>query len=163
MNEKATDSEFLNWLADRLVHVYGENPDVDFVHTTRSIAAALASPQVAPELTDQQIMAVAYKHDPQFDDYHEGTSMDAVIEIVREAVALSATPAPAPAAPQDDARDAARWRWLMDSEWEMFESYWLNLAGLYGEGPKEFGEFIDAQTPLTLPPSTPAAKPTEEQ
>jgi len=37
------DSHFLTWLADRLVHVYGENPNVDFVHATRRIAAALAS------------------------------------------------------------------------------------------------------------------------
>jgi hypothetical protein len=32
------DKEFLNWLADRLVHVYGENPNVDFVHKLRAIA-----------------------------------------------------------------------------------------------------------------------------
>lgn len=43
-----TDSEFLSWLADRLVHVYGENPNVDFVHATRRIAAALASPPSVP-------------------------------------------------------------------------------------------------------------------
>lgn len=32
------DNEFLNWLADRLVHVYGESPNVDFVHKLRAIA-----------------------------------------------------------------------------------------------------------------------------
>lgn len=32
------DSQFLNWLADRLVHVYGESPNVDFVHKLREIA-----------------------------------------------------------------------------------------------------------------------------
>lgn len=32
------DNEFLNWLADRLVHVYGESPNVDFVHKLREIA-----------------------------------------------------------------------------------------------------------------------------
>lgn len=36
-----TDKEFLNWLADRLVHVYGESPNVDFVHRVRSIADRL--------------------------------------------------------------------------------------------------------------------------
>lgn len=34
-----TDREFLLWLVDRLVHVYGESPSVDFVHRLRSIAA----------------------------------------------------------------------------------------------------------------------------
>lgn len=29
--------EFLNWLADRLVNVYGESPNVDFVIKTRDI------------------------------------------------------------------------------------------------------------------------------
>jgi hypothetical protein len=32
------DNDFLNWLADRLVHVYGESPNVDFVHKLREIA-----------------------------------------------------------------------------------------------------------------------------
>ena len=27
--------QFLLWLVDRIVHVYGENPDVDFVHALR--------------------------------------------------------------------------------------------------------------------------------
>ena len=35
---KSKDSEFLNWLADRLVHVYGESPNVDFVLKLREIA-----------------------------------------------------------------------------------------------------------------------------
>lgn len=26
-----TDSEFLTWIRDRIVHVYGESPNVDFV------------------------------------------------------------------------------------------------------------------------------------
>jgi hypothetical protein len=30
--------EFLNWVADRLVHVYGESPNVDFVLKLRQIA-----------------------------------------------------------------------------------------------------------------------------
>lgn len=32
-----SDKEFLNWLADRLVHVYGESPNIDFVHRLKSI------------------------------------------------------------------------------------------------------------------------------
>ena len=33
-----TDKEFLNWLSDRLIHVYGESPSVDFVHRLNKIA-----------------------------------------------------------------------------------------------------------------------------
>ncbi len=32
------DRKFLNWIADRLVHVHGENPNVDYVHKLRRIA-----------------------------------------------------------------------------------------------------------------------------
>lgn len=32
------DKEFLNWLVDRLVNVYNENPNTDFVHKLRAIA-----------------------------------------------------------------------------------------------------------------------------
>lgn len=35
-----TDSQFLNWVADRLVHVYGESPNTDFVLKLRSMASA---------------------------------------------------------------------------------------------------------------------------
>jgi hypothetical protein len=34
----ARDGEFLSWVADRLVHVYGESPNVDFVLKLRDIA-----------------------------------------------------------------------------------------------------------------------------
>lgn len=33
-----TDKEFLNWLEDRLVHVYNESPNTDFVLKLRQIA-----------------------------------------------------------------------------------------------------------------------------
>lgn len=32
------DKEFLNWLADRLVNVYNESPNVDFVLKLKQIA-----------------------------------------------------------------------------------------------------------------------------
>ena len=35
---KKEDAEFLNWIADRLVSVHGESPNVDFVRRLRSIA-----------------------------------------------------------------------------------------------------------------------------
>lgn len=34
------DRQFLSWLADRLVSVYGESPNVDFVHKLRALAAS---------------------------------------------------------------------------------------------------------------------------
>lgn len=33
-----SDKEFLEWLIDRLVHVYGESPYVDFIHKLNKIA-----------------------------------------------------------------------------------------------------------------------------
>lgn len=39
------DNEFLNWLADRLVHVYGESPNVDFVLKLKAIANNIGSDQ----------------------------------------------------------------------------------------------------------------------
>lgn len=35
-----SDKEFLEWVADRLVHVYGESKNADFVHKLRAVAAA---------------------------------------------------------------------------------------------------------------------------
>jgi hypothetical protein len=35
-----SDREFLEWLIDRLVNVYGESPNVDFIHRLRKIAEA---------------------------------------------------------------------------------------------------------------------------
>jgi hypothetical protein len=39
--QELLDAEFLSWLADRLVNVYGENTLYDFVHRLRSIANRL--------------------------------------------------------------------------------------------------------------------------
>ena len=36
------DHEFVSWMADRMVHVYGESPNVDFVHRARAIAENIA-------------------------------------------------------------------------------------------------------------------------
>lgn len=35
---KQPDRDFLIWIADRLVHVYGESPNVDFVQKLRKLA-----------------------------------------------------------------------------------------------------------------------------
>lgn len=37
----APDAGFLMWMADRIVHVYGESPNVDFVLKLREIADRL--------------------------------------------------------------------------------------------------------------------------
>lgn len=39
--QELLDAEFLRWLVDRLINVYGESPNVDFVHRVRSIADRL--------------------------------------------------------------------------------------------------------------------------
>lgn len=36
-----TDSEFLNWIADRFINVHKESPNVDFVSRLRSLAFKL--------------------------------------------------------------------------------------------------------------------------
>lgn len=41
-------------------------------------------------------------------------------------------------------KDAERYRWLRDSEWEMFEDHWLCERHIYGEGPDELNAAIDA-------------------
>ena len=40
-----TDAEFLNWIADRFVNVYGESENVDFVQRLRKIALAAEAAQ----------------------------------------------------------------------------------------------------------------------
>lgn len=39
--QKAKDADFLRWLADRLVYVYKESPNVDFILKLRTIATNL--------------------------------------------------------------------------------------------------------------------------
>jgi hypothetical protein len=36
--------QFLNWIADRMQHVHGENPNYDYMHRLREIADWLATP-----------------------------------------------------------------------------------------------------------------------
>jgi len=39
------DKEFLNWLADRLVNVYNESENVDFVQKLKAVAEATPEEQ----------------------------------------------------------------------------------------------------------------------
>lgn len=43
-----TDKEFLDWLADRLVYVYDESPNVNFVHKLKNIAKNIDANQCTP-------------------------------------------------------------------------------------------------------------------
>jgi hypothetical protein len=40
MGAQVNTPDFLDWVADRLVNVYGESPNVDFVHSLRDRAKA---------------------------------------------------------------------------------------------------------------------------
>ena len=40
MGAQLNTPDFLEWIADRLVHVHGENPNVDYVLTLRDRAKA---------------------------------------------------------------------------------------------------------------------------
>ena len=51
---RLNDSEFLSWVADRLVHVYRENPNVDFVLHLRRLSKELGTPKKkVANLTEQ--------------------------------------------------------------------------------------------------------------
>lgn len=41
MGAEVNTPDFLDWVADRLVHVYGENPNIDFVLSLRARAKAV--------------------------------------------------------------------------------------------------------------------------
>lgn len=60
-NEPLTDREFLTWLSERLVHVYDESPNVDFVHRLRRIADRQTdtSARVSPEMVRLSAEAMA--------------------------------------------------------------------------------------------------------
>jgi len=45
-SDRAKNSEFLLWIADRLVHVYGENPNVDFVLKLRALSRHSSAPDL---------------------------------------------------------------------------------------------------------------------
>ena len=47
------DKEFLNWIADRLVNVYGENENTDYIRYLRQIANG-----TKPQLADVREQAV---------------------------------------------------------------------------------------------------------
>jgi hypothetical protein len=42
-------------------------------------------------------------------------------------------------------RDAARYRWLRDGEWECFADSWLVNVDVYGQGPDDLDAAIDVE------------------
>lgn len=45
-----TDRDFLMWMHERLVHVHGENPRVDYMNKLRAIIKATDKDQVTPNV-----------------------------------------------------------------------------------------------------------------
>lgn len=65
--KKATDATFLNWIADRLVNVYKESPNVDFVLRLREIATIVEND---PTWTVRNLDKPSYPSDDLGDDGH---------------------------------------------------------------------------------------------
>lgn len=42
-------------------------------------------------------------------------------------------------------KDAERYRWLRNSDWDCFDSRWLSAHDVYGAGPDELDTLIDAK------------------
>lgn len=45
------DAEFLKWMHDRLIHVYGDNGNADFMHKLRSIIDAYDPNKETPNVS----------------------------------------------------------------------------------------------------------------
>ena len=54
------DKDFLNWIADRLVHVYGENEHTDYVTHLRELADKMDSLQYARDAVDTLAKALEF-------------------------------------------------------------------------------------------------------
>jgi len=46
-----TDKQFLIWIHERLEHVHGEKPIVDYMHKLRAIINSIDSDKVTPNLS----------------------------------------------------------------------------------------------------------------
>lgn len=57
-----SDSRFLTWIADRLVHIYSESPNVDFVLKLRSIAKNMdkTNPQPDKAVVSRDVLGQIY-------------------------------------------------------------------------------------------------------
>ena len=59
--KEMTDKEFLSWLADRIVYVYKESPNTDFVLRLWKIADSLSEEKVEPALSEPAVEPCARK------------------------------------------------------------------------------------------------------
>jgi hypothetical protein len=66
-----TDTEFLEWLIDRLVDVYGENPNVDFIHRLRKIATK--SENKTMNISLEELKNLIMKYDLMEGEYPESS------------------------------------------------------------------------------------------
>lgn len=55
------DKEFLEWLIDRLIYVYKESPDVDFVLKLKAITKQIPESQLTPNVANTNIVGVKYE------------------------------------------------------------------------------------------------------
>lgn len=69
MGQEMKDSEFLGWLHDRLVYVYNESPNLDFVQKVSKIAGRVDD--LTRQLEDARRIATAsgYFQDHRGEDY----------------------------------------------------------------------------------------------
>ncbi len=51
MTETMTDQEFLCWIYERLEHVNGDSPLVDFIHKLRAIIKVVPNDQITPNIS----------------------------------------------------------------------------------------------------------------
>ncbi len=59
-----TDTEFLNWIYERLVHVHGESPNVDYMHRLKRIIDGKS--EARSKLRDE-LLAVMYRYSQESD------------------------------------------------------------------------------------------------
>ena len=64
MRKTMTDTEFLNWIYERLVHVHGETPNCDYMRRLRRIIASKSEAQ--SKLRDE-LLAVMWRYSQESD------------------------------------------------------------------------------------------------
>ena len=61
------DLEFMIWIHHRLTEVYGENPNVDYMHKLRAVIGSIPVDQVSPNMgnltiTDLEVKRIKAQH-----------------------------------------------------------------------------------------------------
>lgn len=139
---------FAAWSAAEPAHSITQNPTsyaATFADMARAALAAAPTTQPAPQQepshTAVQLAELVLSDCGHSSNYtplldRVAARIDAHVERRLDELrgCLESKPAPQPSpASQGDALDAARYRWLRDStEWEPFDSAWLNKHDIYG-------------------------------